>query len=173
MNDASLAAIAVRLGELLAAGGLILATAESCTGGWISKLVTDVPGSSAWFDCGIVTYSNSAKTSLLGVGTDLIAAHGAVSGQVAGAMVSGALARSRADVAVAVSGIAGPGGGSLEKPVGTIWIAWAARGRQPEAVMLCCPGKDRDEVRRSAAGAALEGLVERIEKNLLRPLAGQ
>lgn len=104
--------------------GWMLATAESCTGGMIAAACTDLPGSSAWFDRGFVTYSNAAKTEMLGVPAELIAAHGAVSEEVVRAMAEGAVARSAAQVSIAVSGVAGPDGGSTDKPVGTIWIAW-------------------------------------------------
>ena len=125
-SDPELKALAARLGESLLARGASVATAESCTGGWIAKTLTDVPGSSAWFGAGIVSYSNRAKHELLGVPEDLLAAHGAVSEPAVLAMVDGCLHRSGADFAVAVSGIAGPDGGSEDKPVGTVWFAFAA-----------------------------------------------
>jgi nicotinamide-nucleotide amidase len=113
------------LADVLRQHGWMLACAESCTGGMIAAACTDLAGSSAWLERGFVTYSNEAKTEMLGVPSDLIAAHGAVSESVARAMASGALLHSRAQVALAVTGIAGPGGGSPEKPVGTVWFAWA------------------------------------------------
>lgn len=137
--------------------GQTLATAESCTGGWISKLLTDRPGSSDWFLGGIVSYSNSAKQSLLGVAAELLAAHGAVSEAVACAMAEGARAALAGDRAVAVTGVAGPGGGSAERPVGLVWIAWAG----PEgtrAAQFRFAGT-REAVRRRAALAALQGLT--------------
>ncbi len=108
---------------------IMLATAESCTGGLIGGACTELAGSSAWFDCGFITYSNEAKTQLLGIDAALITAHGAVSEPVARAMVVGAVARSRAQVALAVTGVAGPGGGTTEKPVGTVWFGWAVGGQ--------------------------------------------
>ena len=116
------------LAQALRAAGLKLATAESCTGGLIAAACTAIAGSSDWFERGFVTYSNQAKTEMLGVPAALIAAHGAVSAEVAQAMAEGALAHSKADLAVAVTGIAGPGGATPGKPVGTVWIAVARRG---------------------------------------------
>ncbi|MGH8126764.1 MAG: CinA family protein [Gammaproteobacteria bacterium] len=137
--------------------GFSVATAESCTGGWIAKCLTDIAGSSEWFRGGVVTYSDAPKTSLLGVETDLLATHGAVSEAVALAMARGALTVSGADGAVAVTGVAGPGGGSAEKPVGTVWIAWAWRGVEPTARRWCFAG-DREAVRRATVVEALAGL---------------
>ena len=140
--------------------GLMLATAESCTGGLIAASCTEISGSSAWFERGFVTYSNAAKTELLGVPAALIEAQGAVSEAVACAMASGALARSRADCAVAVTGVAGPTGGSADKPVGTVWLAWATpHGVQAEH--HCFPG-DRAAVRRATVQRALSGLLQRL-----------
>jgi len=157
----ALTPLAARLGALLLAQGLHLTAAESCTGGWIAKVVTDLAGSSAWFERGFVTYSNESKTDLLGVRTETLARHGAVSEPVVLEMVVGALARSRAQVAVAVSGIAGPDGGSPDKPVGTVWLAWSVPGAPPWARCLHFAG-DRGEVRRQAVQVALEGLLERL-----------
>ncbi len=117
------------MANFLLENGLMMATAESCTGGLIAATCTDLAGSSAWFERGFVTYSNAAKTESLGVPAALIAQHGAVSEPVVRAMALGALAHSRAQVAVAVTGVAGPGGGSADKPVGTVWLAWAVGGR--------------------------------------------
>jgi nicotinamide-nucleotide amidase len=151
--------LASRVGVALGRRGWMLTTAESCTGGWIAQCVTEVAGSSAWFDRGFVTYSNAAKTEMLGVDPDLIEAHGAVSEAVARAMAAGALRHSRASVAVAVSGIAGPTGGSPEKPVGTVWLAWQRAGR--EAVARCERFEgDRRAVRQQAVIAALRGVLE-------------
>ena len=122
-------ALVLQLAELLQQQGRMMATAESCTGGLIAGACTDLSGSSNWFERGFVTYSNEAKTELLGVDAALIAAEGAVSEPVARAMAEGAVARSPAQVAVAVTGVAGPTGGSAEKPVGTVWFGWSVAGR--------------------------------------------
>lgn len=135
----------------LQAGGWMLATAESCTGGLIAAACTDLAGSSAWFERGFVTYSNAAKTELLGVPADLIATHGAVSEPVARAMAAGALRHARAQVAVAVTGVAGPGGGSAEKPVGTVWFGFALPGG---AVQAECRRFDGDRAAVRAATVA-------------------
>jgi nicotinamide-nucleotide amidase len=132
-----------------------LATAESCTGGLIAAACTTVAGSSDWFERGFVSYSNAAKTEMLGVDAALIAAHGAVSSEVACAMAGGALARSRADVAVAVTGIAGPGGATPGKPVGTVWLAWARRASPAQAELLNLSG-DRGAVRDQTVVLALQ-----------------
>lgn len=139
--------------------GWRLATAESCTGGWVAKTITDIAGSSDWFERGFVTYSNAAKQELLDVDAGLIEGHGAVSAPVVQAMVAGALAHSRAEVALAVSGIAGPGGGSTEKPVGTVWFAWGRTGSGSMTRRECFAG-DREAVRAQAVRTALFGLLE-------------
>ncbi len=151
-----------RLASLLVSRGAKVATAESCTGGWIAKILTDIPGSSAWFEYGFVTYGDNAKQDLLGVDPALLEAHGAVSEAVALAMVRGAAARAAADFALAVTGIAGPDGGSAAKPVGTVWLAWAAHG-QVDAECHHLPG-DRDTVRRQTVSRALQGMVQRVEQ---------
>ena len=140
-----------------------LVTAESCTGGWLAKVCTDRVGSSAWFDRGFVTYSNAAKQELLGVSTATLERHGAVSREIVLEMVAGALARSRADWAVAISGIAGPGGGSEAKPVGTVWFAWAGPHGWRHASTVQFEG-DRDAVRRQAVATALQVLVGRLDE---------
>jgi nicotinamide-nucleotide amidase len=137
-------------------------TAESCTGGWIAKLLTDMPGSSAWFERGFVTYSNEAKRELLGVPNGLLVEHGAVSEPVVRAMAAGALSHGRGDLSVAVSGVAGPGGGSTTKPVGTVWLAWSGTGGAT-AARHCLFKGDRDAVRRQAVAAALEGALARLQ----------
>ena len=137
-----------------------VATAESCTGGWVAKLITDVAGSSACFDCSLVTYSNQAKQELLGVPGQTLNDFGAVSQETVKAMVRGLLDRCSANMGVAISGIAGPGGGSAEKPVGTVWLAWARPGQVIECVRYQFEG-DRDAVRRQAAYQALKG-IERL-----------
>lgn len=151
---------AIALGRALETRGWKVATAESCTGGMVGAAITDVAGSSRWFDRGFVTYSNDAKVAMLGVATATLAAHGAVSEPAAREMATGALARSAADLAVAVTGIAGPDGGSLAKPVGTVCFAWAMRAGPVESATRHFPG-DRAAVRRAAAAAALEGLIAR------------
>jgi len=145
--------LTTQVAELLQQKKLLLATAESCTGGLIAAACTDLAGSSVWFERGFVSYSNAAKTELLGVPADLIERHGAVSEPVARAMVEGALRHSRAQVAVAVTGVAGPGGGSPDKPVGTVWFGWAT----PEGVITdkrCFDG-DRQQVREATVQHAL------------------
>ena len=158
-GDADLHAAAARLGERLRAARHRLVTAESCTGGWIAKAVTDVPGSSDWFDCGMAAYSYEAKQAMLGVNPLTLEVHGAVSRECVVEMVSGALVHSGATLAVAVTGIAGPGGGTPDKPVGTVWIAWKRRGGYPRAEVFHFDG-DRDAVRRQTVAAALHGLEQ-------------
>ena len=153
VSAASDAEVAV-LGDALRARGWKLATAESCTGGLIAAACTAVAGSSDWFERGFVTYSNQAKTELLGVPAALIAAHGAVSAEVACAMATGALAHSHAELAVAVTGIAGPGGATPGKPVGTVWLALASAGRRAQAELLQFEG-DRQAVREQTVRHAL------------------
>lgn len=151
------------VGELLTAGKTA-ATAESCTGGWIAKSITDISGSSGCFAYGLVSYSNGAKESLLGVNPATLEEHGAVSEAVVREMAQGALSLSGADVAAAVSGIAGPEGGSEEKPVGTVWFAWATRNKdKPEidAERRFLKG-DREQVRARAVVITLQGIRERI-----------
>ena len=156
----SVDALVASLAAELVQRGLMLATAESCTGGLIAAACTEISGSSAWFERGFVTYSNAAKTELLGVPASLIAQHGAVSEAVARAMAAGALAHSRAACAVAVTGVAGPTGGSAEKPVGTVWLAWATpAGVQAEHHRF--PG-DRAAVRQATVQRALAGLLQRL-----------
>lgn len=157
--DEMLQAGAWAVASLARARGELLATAESCTGGWIGKLLTDIAGSSGWFAGGAVTYSNASKQALLGVPGATLERHGAVSGETAQAMVSGALQRFDATVAVAVTGIAGPSGGTPGKPVGTVWIAWQWRGHDARAEAFRFDG-DRDAVRRQAVAAALAGVQE-------------
>ena len=157
MTDMS--ALAEQVGETLQQQGRVLATAESCTGGWVAKLVTDVAGSSQWFDRGFVTYSNQAKIEMLGVSATTLDRFGAVSRETVIEMASGALAFSRARLSVAVSGIAGPGGGSPGRPVGTVWFAWAGE-RGVEARCEVFAG-DRLGVRAATVDCALAGLLER------------
>jgi len=156
-DDDELDRLAQALGERLLATRHMLVTAESCTGGWIAKCMTDVAGSSAWFDCGMAAYSYEAKQALLGVRPQTLEAYGAVSRETVVEMVSGALVHSGASVAVAVTGIAGPGGGSADKPVGTVWIGWKRRGGYARAELFHFDG-DRDAVRRQTVAAALRGV---------------
>lgn len=161
-DDQALHRIAVQAGERLRAGRDMLVTAESCTGGWIAKAVTDRAGSSAVFEAGLVTYSNAAKQRLLGVPAEVLARHGAVSEACALAMVEGLMAVVDAELGVAVTGIAGPDGGTPDKPVGTVWIAWQRRGRPALARCHHFRG-DRGSVRRQTVLAALQGLARLAE----------
>jgi nicotinamide-nucleotide amidase len=153
--------LARQLGEALRRLGLSITVAESCTGGWIAKVITDIPGSSGWFDRGFVTYSNAAKHQMLGVRLETLDSYGAVSEQVVREMVSGVLERADARVALAVSGIAGPGGAAPDKPVGTVWFAWSLPDRPVETKLLRFAG-NRDEVRHQSVRVALERLLERL-----------
>ena len=161
MDDGALLELAARLGGALKGRGLTLASAESCTGGWIGQAVTAVSGSSEWYDRGFIAYSNDAKRELLGVAAQTLERQGAVSEAVVREMVRGALAKSRARVAVAVSGVAGPSGGTASKPVGTVCLAWAGEGLETVAVTRHFAG-DREAVRRQAVAAALEGVFELV-----------
>jgi nicotinamide-nucleotide amidase len=154
--------LASDLGRRLIARGWRVATAESCTGGLIAGAITDIAGSSDWFDRGFVTYSNDAKIESLGVLPATIAAHGAVSEQTAVAMANGALARSAATIAVAVTGIAGPGGGTPAKPVGMVCVAWSQRDRDTIAATHQLSG-NRAEVRQASVAIALRGLIDRVD----------
>ena len=156
--DNELFELARQLGCWLKADGKKIATAESCTGGWIAQIITEVSGSSAWFDRGFVTYSNAAKMQMLGVSPETLEKYGAVSAQTATEMVVGALAQSDADCAIAVTGIAGPDGGSAEKPVGTVFIAWAYKNRDVRVVQQQLTG-DRHQIRRQTVKIALEGVA--------------
>jgi nicotinamide-nucleotide amidase len=156
----SIRELSIDLGAALSARGWTAATAESCTGGLVAGAITDIAGSSGWFDRGFVTYSNEAKVELLGVRAETLARHGAVSEGTAREMVAGALERSLASIAVAVTGIAGPGGGTADKPVGLVWFAWAVRGGSVDAISHRFPG-DRAAVRDGSVGAALAGLLDR------------
>ena len=154
--------LAADLGGLLLQRGEWLAVAESCTGGWLAQTVTAIAGSSAWFDRGFVTYSNDAKQDMLGVPDTTLARHGAVSEATARAMAQGVLAHSRSDWGVAITGIAGPSGGSPDKPVGTVCFAWSQRDGGCEAQTCRFPG-DRAAVREQAVRHALRGLIERLQ----------
>jgi len=161
------AALVGRLADALLARNATMAAAESCTGGHVAAACTARAGSSAWFERGVVTYSNAAKVELLGVADAVIAAHGAVSAEVARAMADGVIARTPATFAVAVTGIAGPGGGTAAKPVGTVWIATRARGGAAHAALLQASG-DRDAVRARSVERALELLLARVEASPAR-----
>ncbi|HEX8961758.1 MAG TPA: CinA family protein [Rhodocyclaceae bacterium] len=159
--DADLAELSRRIGAALRERSLLLSTAESCTGGWAAQIVTHTGGSSAWFERGFVTYSNQAKTEMLGVKPETLAAHGAVSEETAREMAAGAIAHSNAAVALAITGIAGPTGGTPEKPVGTVCFGWCRRGEAPQSERRRFDG-DREAVRRQSAIHALEGLLARL-----------
>lgn len=161
--DSATAAEVEALAEALKARGWTLASAESCTGGLIAAACTSLAGSSDWFERGIVSYSNAAKTELLDVPPPLIAQHGAVSAEVARAMAEGALARTPADASVAVTGIAGPGGATPGKPVGTVWVAVALRGESAAPTLLQLGG-DRAAVRRQTVVQALRLLRQRLQR---------
>ena len=154
--------LTVRCAESLNEHGLRLAVAESCTGGWLAKVLTDLPGSSGWFDRGYVTYSNAAKQSMLGVQQATLRTHGAVSKETVAEMTAGALKESGADLALAVSGIAGPGGGSVEKPVGSVCFSWQRRGDLPQVSCERFTG-DREAVRRQSVIYLLERLLEMLD----------
>ena len=164
MNE--LDSLAQNLGAALLARGEWLTAAESCTGGWLAQSVTAIAGSSAWFDRGFVTYSNAAKVEMLGVPETTLARHGAVSEATARAMAQGALAHSRADWAVAITGVAGPSGGSPEKPVGTVCFAWAGKTAGCEA-QTCHFIGDRAAVREQSVRHALNGLLARLADSAL------
>jgi len=160
-SDAELAQLVARVADELTARSWKLATAESCTGGWIAKCCTDRPGSSSWFERGLVSYSNSAKRDLLGVEATTLEHEGAVSREVAVQMATGSLNRSGVDTTLAVTGIAGPDGGSPDKPVGTVWFAWAFTGRPVDAERVVFSG-EREAVRRQTVAHALRGLIDRL-----------
>ena len=161
VTDSEIGALATELGRRLAARGAFVTTAESCTGGLVAGAITDIAGSSGWFERGLVTYSNEAKVDLLGVPAETLARHGAVSEATARAMAEGALRGSRADFAVAITGVAGPAGGTAAKPVGMVCFAWAMREGQVTAATEHFPG-DRAAVRRASIIQALQGLIDRI-----------
>ena len=155
-------ALAQALGSRLKEKGGLLVTAESCTGGWVAQVATSLAGSSEWFECGFVTYSNAAKEELLGVRRETLERHGAVSEETAREMALGALERSRGTLALAVTGVAGPGGGSPAKPVGTVCFAWASRGGGRRAETRHFAG-DREAVRRQSVEHALARVLELLD----------
>jgi nicotinamide-nucleotide amidase len=154
--------LAARVGNHLKERRLLLATAESCTGGWVAQVVTAIPGSSAWFERGFVTYSDASKEEMLGVRGDTLALHGAVSEEVVREMAEGALRHSHAKVSVAITGVAGPDGGSPRKPVGTVWLAWAVAGRETRCRAAHYAG-DREMIRQQAVMAALQGIIDAVD----------
>ncbi|MEM6638687.1 MAG: CinA family protein [Pseudomonadota bacterium] len=160
-SDAALQKLARQVSDALRTRAERIATAESCTGGWIAKVLTDLPGSSAVFSDGFITYSDEAKISRLAVARRVIETHGAVSAQVVKAMAAGALAHSGSQVAVAVSGIAGPGGARPGKPVGTVWIGWQHIGGGARQTEFQFPG-DREAVRRASVAEALYGALRSL-----------
>ena len=159
-GDQQLEALAADVGALLLANGQQLSTAESCTGGWVAQCLTSIAGSSAWFERGFVTYSDQAKREMLGVEGETLAAHGAVSEATAATMAGGARRHSHADWALAVTGVAGPSGGSPDKPVGTVCFAWAGPGGRVDTETRHFQG-DRRDVRAQSVAHALTGLLER------------
>lgn len=154
--------IAKQLAELLVARNLYLTTAESCTGGGIAYLLTEIPGSSQWFDRGFVTYSNNSKEEMLDVPVDILLNYGAVSGETAKAMAEGALKKSHAQVSIAVTGIAGPDGGSKEKPVGTVWFAFSSNNKATQTLLKNYKG-DRSQIREQAIHFALKQLKQFLQ----------
>lgn len=162
MNEDDITLMAQKMGRLARKHGLYIATAESCTGGGIAAAITRIPGSAKWFDRGFVTYHNLAKHQMLGVREETLHQYGAVSEQVARQMAAGALRRSQATVSVAVTGIAGPGGGTRAKPVGTVWFAWAAKNNPVQSRMFRFKG-DRYEVRRQTVAMALQGIIDLLK----------
>lgn len=156
--DKQLFQLAEQLGKALIAKERKIATAESCTGGAIAQIMTEVPGSSAWFDRGFVTYSNAAKVQMLGVKAETLARYGAVSAETACEMVNGALAQSDAGCAIAVTGIAGPDGGTAKTPVGTVFIAWKNKGEDPVVAQKQFSG-DRHQIRAQTVKIAIEGAL--------------
>jgi len=161
MSERAITGLARRLGASCKRHGVTVATAESCTGGGVAHAITRIAGSSQWFERGFVTYTNAAKEEMLGVSRATLEAHGAVSEEVAWEMAAGALAHSHAEVSVGITGIAGPGGGTPEKPVGLVWIAWAYRGGPVQARRFVFLG-DRAAVRERSVAVALQGLIDLI-----------
>ena len=160
--DKRLEALSTKIGNLLKSKGLTLATAESCTGGWVSKVITDISGSSHWFERGFVTYTNTSKQEMLGVDTKILEQYGAVSEQVAQQMAEGAIKHSHADVSLAISGIAGPHGDTPEKPLGMVCLAWSGKAFATFSRVDYFKG-DREQVRYQAVTAALQGILECLE----------
>ncbi|CAO97715.1 nicotinamide-nucleotide amidase [Erwinia tasmaniensis] len=164
MTDNELTQLSTRIGQLLLARNASVTTAESCTGGWVAKVLTDIAGSSAWFQRGFVTYSDTAKQQMIGVTAQSLAQFGAVSSQVVSEMALGALHEAGSQYAVSVSGIAGPDGGSEEKPVGTVWFGFASVSGEVLTLVRCFSG-DREAVRRQATGWVLQTLHDHFLRN--------
>lgn len=163
MNDNDLLELSRQVGEALLARQWVFATAESCTGGWVAKAITDVSGSSAWYHCGFVTYSNNAKQAMLGVNSETLERWGAVSAQTASEMALGAKRVAVADIALSVTGVAGPGGGSETLPVGSVWLGFAFGSNEVITELHHFSG-DRDQVRRQAASLGLKKILDRVKK---------
>ncbi|WP_417643550.1 nicotinamide-nucleotide amidase [Enterobacter kobei] len=164
MTDSELMHLSERIGQALNARGATVTTAESCTGGWVAKVITDIAGSSAWFERGFVTYSNEAKSQMIGVKPATLEQHGAVSEPVVVEMAIGAIKAARADYAISISGIAGPDGGTATKPVGTVWFGFASAAG--EGITRCeCFSGDRENVRRQATAYALQTLWQQFLQN--------
>ncbi len=167
-DDAELRSLAIALGDALHAQHQMLVTSESCTGGWVAKVLTDIPGSSAWFDRGYVTYTNQAKQDLLAVAPEILKTQGAVSQQTAEAMAHGALRHSPANFSLAITGIAGPGGATPDKPVGLVWFAWARKQENDKPIVWSSQyvfAGDREAVRRQAVAVALKGMLDGVGKD--------
>lgn len=160
--DSELQSLAKKLGDCLIVRGMKLAAAESCTGGWLAKVITDLPGSSAWFNGSLVTYANEAKQQILGVSKSTLDEFGAVSSETVVEMSTGVLAHMDADVALSISGIAGPGGGSDDKPVGLVWFSWGGRDNPVRTESHVFEG-DREAVRRQAVERALQLLLAMLQ----------
>ena len=164
LDDKSLYTICNRLASVLCQRDLKLATAESCSGGWIAKTCTDIAGSSAWFSAALVTYSNEAKETVLGIDGALLCKHGAVSREVISQMLKQTLIKvASADVVIAVSGVAGPGGGSIDKPVGLVWIGWQLRHHLARIQHFNFAG-NRDDIRRAIVAQALQGVMQLLQE---------
>jgi len=162
MPHDTLTTLSTLVGTRLKAKGFMLGTAESCTGGWVGQALTAISGSSDYYGCGFITYSNSAKHEILGVPSSLLEQFGAVSEETARAMAAGALVHAKADIALASTGVAGPGGGSGRNPVGTVCFGWAMKGSEPQSARKHFDG-DRDAVRRQSVIFSLQGVLERLE----------
>jgi len=158
-SEQELRDLAEQLGECLTTKGMKLATAESCTGGWLAKIITDIPGSSVWFEGSVVCYSNESKHSLLAVDENILQEFGAVSGEAVLEMSDGLFSHTKADVAISVSGIAGPGGGSDDKPVGLVWLSWGKRDKSVYAEPFNFSG-NREDVRKQSIKQALNCLLD-------------